>query len=537
MVRTAWCDRALPPGIIDQLLNGDADRLLFSAVPLQVKDRCVVARLDHLSGSLLMKRHTWGGWLRTLRMGWREAPSRKCARLAEVLLQNGIPTPRPRACLEYRIGPHAYCSYLLTDFVGGTSLYRFIRFREHSTEVLEQLARQVAAIWERLVELGLSHCDMKPENFIVDPSHRVWLIDLERVRERVGTTRQRRCQIADVKNFLHIRGWHNRPLAREIFAKAILGTAAAKSLGSEIDLALGPCAAANVNQHDCDLSVVVIGNSECSRTAFEQVCESVRDIADEVVLAAPARSEHGMNVLERITLCDAAVDFNQPRAVHRQPLFARSDWVLVLYHGEWSTPVLSRKIQDEIAKREAVDAYLVFVTEHLFGSCFATGRRTVLPEIRLFRQSSCDFSLHGGQLVITPPPERTGKLVGAIQKTRFANVDELVEWLNEKMSRSAQLRFEAGERPDWFRAVARAVRHLLGQIASPIILRNGWVGVQTAMLEAAFICVEEAKLAQMLSKFPSHERAHVAENTLDESAAVTLRLPSIASQQPAAKAA
>ena len=114
------------------------------SIPLQVKDRCVVARCECDSGSLLVKRHTWGGISRTLRMVFREPAALSCARLGLYLHNHGIPTPRPRATVNFRIGPWTYRSYLVSDYVEGTSLYRYIRFGSQTGDELRHVAAQVA---------------------------------------------------------------------------------------------------------------------------------------------------------------------------------------------------------------------------------------------------------------------------------------------------------------------------------------------------------------------------------------------------------
>ncbi len=153
-------------------------------------------------------------------MSWRESSARRCAWLGHYLSECGIPTPRPRAWVEQRLGPLKYRSYLFTDFIEGTPLYRFVRSGDARADVLEDLARQVANIWQRFVEIGATHGDLKPENFIVDPDLRVWVLDLERVRiDGIARLRGQR-PVADVETFLHIRGWHQQPESREIFRRA-----------------------------------------------------------------------------------------------------------------------------------------------------------------------------------------------------------------------------------------------------------------------------------------------------------------------------
>src|SRR5262249_26386751 len=160
----------------------------------------------------------WGGAWRTLRMAFREPAARRCARLGRYFSKLGIPTPQPRAYLNCRVGPWTYRSYLVSEYIEGESLYRIIRFGTQTADEVRYLANQVARIWQQLAELGFSHNDFKPENFIVDRDSKLWLIDLEKVRLRGKARRQKQRQIFDVRNFLHVRSWHHRPEARVIFA-------------------------------------------------------------------------------------------------------------------------------------------------------------------------------------------------------------------------------------------------------------------------------------------------------------------------------
>src|SRR5436853_2845430 len=81
LTRRVWCDPDLPGELVRAIISGEPDRVLFLSQPLQIKDRCIVARHDSPGGPLLVKRHTWGGLWRTLRMAFRAPAARRCAQL------------------------------------------------------------------------------------------------------------------------------------------------------------------------------------------------------------------------------------------------------------------------------------------------------------------------------------------------------------------------------------------------------------------------------------------------------------------------
>lgn len=209
--RRLWHEANLPREIANQLWNGNVDDIIFSAQPLQVKDRCIVVRHDWNEQPFIMKRHVWGGIRRTLRMLLREPSAKKTFGLGQHLADHGIPTPRPRACVELKMGPFGYRSYLLTDFVAGINLHEFVQQGQPSNDHLRNIASQIASIWQRLYDLKISHNDMKPENFIIAPQQRVWLIDLEKTHSRLPDEILKQRQLLDTQLLLNSRTWQNHP--------------------------------------------------------------------------------------------------------------------------------------------------------------------------------------------------------------------------------------------------------------------------------------------------------------------------------------
>ena len=488
LTRRLWCDENLPADIAEAIWGGEIERLLYGSAPLQVKNRCIAVRHDHRAGPLLIKQHTWGGLSRTLRSVGREASARRCGRLGLVLHGLGIPTPVPRACLEQRFGPWGIRSYLVTDYVEGTSLYRYIRFGSHGPDELRYLARQVARIWQQMVEAGISHNDMKPENFIVDERHKVWLIDLEKVRLKEKPEHQRKRSIFDVKNFLHVRGWHGRAEAREIFLSEFRST----PYGSWLDGVTEP------GEPDPELSVLLLVDGNPSVVLMRRAIDSVRDIADEIVLVEEGE-DGGTDVVDRIVLHGEETsgrDFAWPaRGV------ARYSWVLVLHQNEIVTPFLAKEMQQRIADVKAEEAIRISIEPRFFGNSVALAKGDEGRPIRLFQQARCNYSLADGELVIAAKAARTGRLTGMIQRCACATVAEFVEQINEQSTRSAHQRWQAGERPAVFRALVRAIGRTLKLSASRGGIGSGWTGLQIAFLKGVFSWVEEIMLSHKSREF------------------------------------
>jgi Ser/Thr protein kinase RdoA (MazF antagonist) len=157
-------DQALPADLAQQLWD-DPTSLLTAGHMLQEKPSCVVVRLDHATGQFVLKHHGWCGLRRTIKKPLRKSPAEKAFFDTCFLHAAGVRTPRAWAFGQQKIGPINGNSFLLTEYVEGTTLYRHMRFDRPSVERIHDLARQVAELWQQLDDLKVSHNDFKTENF------------------------------------------------------------------------------------------------------------------------------------------------------------------------------------------------------------------------------------------------------------------------------------------------------------------------------------------------------------------------------------
>jgi tRNA A-37 threonylcarbamoyl transferase component Bud32 len=428
-------------------------------------------------------------------MAFREPAALRCARLGLHLHNLGVPTPRPRATVNCRVGPWTYRSYLVTDYIEGTSLYRYIRFGSQTDDELRNVAAQVARIWQQLVELGISHNDMKPENFIVDENLDVWLIDLEKTRESGKARRQQQREIFDVKNFLHIRGWRHRAEARRTFAEAFLRTPHSNWLRGTAVEQIASSTNPLEGEVDAGVSALILCDAGVRMPGVRQATDSVHDIADEIVLVEPTQ-EGRTNVLKRIEVCPP----REASTMNRSSRYtALCPWVLVLNQNESVTPFLAKELQQKIADAKAKDAFRIPLEIQYFGRTIS--QPTSQPPIRLFRQAECSLSVAAGTISVSTKSDRVGRLTGAIQKCEYATVADFIEELNDESSVVARQRFCQGARAHMARGLWRAARRFALACARPGGIRSGWTGLQIAMLEGVFAWVQEAKLRQLANEF------------------------------------
>lgn len=440
----------------------NAERWITEGEVLQQKDRCSVVRYAADGEPLLVKLHTWGNLVRTLRMAMRTTAASKCYRLGAWLAAEGIPTPRPLACLERSIGPLGFRSYLVTEYFEGRSLYHLLRNEQPTTSELQDLASQVASIWQQLIDLGASHNDLKPENFIVDFDGTVRLIDLEKMRVRHRGNKFARCQLEDAWAFLHIRNWQTDPEAAEVFRQALLKTDLATMLKHSPSKAhpLGRCGYTDHELASGLTVAIVAGDPIAEQAAIAQSRESVEEFAAEVVVV---RDETAAGKLQ---------PFRQ------RPI--QNNWVLVLRAGEVATPEVFRRLPEQIADAEECHAVSLRLERAIVG-CKLPGIDDDGPEyaIRAFRRDQCSYSLAGGELTVEVDPRHVVERDEAICDVIANSASEYESYLHRQ---NAMATIEAGA------SRLQRAAHQAAVFASKYFLhglyQQGRAGYHLARLEA-----------------------------------------------------
>jgi hypothetical protein len=422
-----WDDE-LPRDLVEQIWQ-EPDTLITEGELLQDKLRCSVARIDHAAGQFVWKRHFWGNWPRTIGRILSRSVSRQSWCDARFLQAAGVPTPRPRAYLEHRIGPFQWSSYLLTNYVAGTTLYRLMRYVSPTPEYVRHLARQVAGIWQQLDDLCVWHNDLKTENLLVDPSSNVWLIDFEKMRRFGNRQAARRRQAGDAARLLHPRNWRATPWAAELFRLEILKTTAA------IQTLSGPLAREHplarpvpTSNHPSQLVTVLIPCRNDEDT-IEACIESVRDMADEILVADAGSTDDTIGRVRRLGGCRIV-----RRQLNNQIEFerwanrlAQHAWVLRVLPNERLDAELSKQVQDTIAAEPAADGFRITRVDCSQGHHLCqVGFRRDQP-IRLYRRDVARFEVSTRGVEVVLETRRIGRLSGCVTYGSRENFRESVE--------------------------------------------------------------------------------------------------------------
>jgi hypothetical protein len=180
--RVAYFDPSLPNDLVETLWSDPASLLSFGE-DLRKKEARHTVRLNWPVQSLVLKHYVEP----TRRHAAKQLviPSRawKTWAFTHRLVDLGMATPRPVACIENRWGPLRRDSFLMYPYVEGQTLgHHFTVEAKKSAAACDRLWQQINDLWQRLAELRVSLHDTHLGNFIVCPAGQLWLIDLDKGR-------------------------------------------------------------------------------------------------------------------------------------------------------------------------------------------------------------------------------------------------------------------------------------------------------------------------------------------------------------------
>jgi hypothetical protein len=492
--RLQW-DGALSQALVDALWR-DAGALLARGRVLQRKLGCTVVRLQTADGDFTLKRHIVGNWRRA-------ALSRTTAAIAwtngRMLHDAGVPTPRPRARLEEFAGPFKRSAYIVCDYIPGESLYRCMRYDQLSPRAIEDVARQVAEIWQQLDGLQVCHNDFKPENLLVDPQNKVWLIDLDRLQPAPKLATRRDRQMTDASCLLHPRAWRASPAAAEAFRQRLLETAAGAAL-------LAACPAGHAlrrppgkaNGQGGLLTVVITGSADPA--AVRRCVESARDYADEILVVYDSRSNAGgMHVPPpagcRVVHTSLADPVASAAWTDQQ---ARHPWILRLAPNEQLTAELGRQIPELLISDPPQAGFRIARAAHFQGRRLKHFSATTQGSVLLYRRGAVRHVASGGGVEAIVDDGSVGRIKSQLLSETCNSLDQYVHDMSLAAAQAANQTLATGGRPHGLGAVGRAAATFFRSYFWQGGFLDGRPGVIASALAAFAARIEETTLADRL---------------------------------------
>jgi (heptosyl)LPS beta-1,4-glucosyltransferase len=497
--RMTW-DRRLPDDVVSALWDSP-ENLLRQGKCLQSKSRTTVARVDFGSGSYLLKFHHWAGFWKTVTKSLAVSPNRRSFNDGVKLVDGGVPTPLPLACVDVRLGPLNVCSYLLTEFVSGTSLYRRMRFGEPDAAAVDHFARQVADIWHLLDDLQFCHNDLKPENLMIDDVDRVWLIDLENgrwIRDRRLLSNYQR---EDAKRLLHMRSWKAKPQAAERFRQRLLATPAVQALADA------------GNRHHPLESVADIGGGIPEALTVFIPClnavndirgciEAVRDFADEILVADAGSNDGTLQQVESFADCRVIpIDSLDPDMQRRRIAEASHPWVLLIEPIERVSSDLAKEIQFLMTGSPSSDGFRIERRCHFFGHVIRFGDSAGGTPVRLVRRD-CYALLDANQLKSEKRSEKITKLRCTIE-CRISSIEQFTAALTNSAKATANEWHARGRQPSLLRVLLHGPLNFVRSYFIKLGCLDGLAGLHFALMSAVFVYVSYAKLWQLQHGLPN----------------------------------
>jgi hypothetical protein len=181
MQRAAIFDPSLPEDLIERLWRQPTAVAAMGETLRRTGLRRTV-RFEWHSKSYVLKhfRPTWWHLVKQLPVSsWAASTFKSTIKL----INAGVATPRPVACVENRWGRLRRDSFLVYEYVEGVTLRSYLKGKAaHPRPLTENLSKQLREFWQRLEELRASLADSHTGNFIVCPAGRLWVIDLDRAR-------------------------------------------------------------------------------------------------------------------------------------------------------------------------------------------------------------------------------------------------------------------------------------------------------------------------------------------------------------------
>lgn len=177
-------------------LLADPDRWIERGTPLKQGHTATLALVGHGGRQLVIKRYNIKSAGHALSRAWRPSRAWHAWREAHRLRFLGIPTPRPLALIERRVGPLRGRAWLVTDYCAGTSLAQL--------PLDEAIMRAAGELFRRLVAARITHGDLKASNLLWHDG-RIHLVDLDATRQHAREGAFRRAWQRDRARFL--RNW------------------------------------------------------------------------------------------------------------------------------------------------------------------------------------------------------------------------------------------------------------------------------------------------------------------------------------------
>ncbi len=193
-------------------LIADPDAWLEQGTPLKRGRSATLAQVELDDRRLVIKRYNIKGAGHALSRAWRPSRAWHAWVAAHRLRFLGIPTPRPLALIERRLGPLRGRAWLISEYCEGPNLQDRLAAEN---DLPPEIAEAVRRLFDQLAEARISHGDLKATNFLWRGNELV-VLDLDAMRRHDSEAAWRRAWAKDRTRFL--RNWPEGSILRRAMA-------------------------------------------------------------------------------------------------------------------------------------------------------------------------------------------------------------------------------------------------------------------------------------------------------------------------------
>jgi glycosyltransferase involved in cell wall biosynthesis len=233
--------------------------------------------------------------------------------------------------------------------------------------------------------------------------------------------------------------------------------------------------------------------------------ESVRSIADEILVADSGSTDGTLDIVRKIGGC---------RIIEREYINsanfknwaipqARNDWILLVDADERVTPELAAEVRQLLASPPAdKDGFWIDRLGHYLGYRIDHCGWNADAVIRLFRRDMSRYKDRWVHSEIDLPAARVGKLKHSMLHYTMWDSDKYVYKLNRYASWGALNLRDAGRRPSFFSMLTRAPLRFLQLYFLRLGFLDGVPGFQICVHTAYYAFLKQAKLWELHHALP-----------------------------------
>jgi tRNA A-37 threonylcarbamoyl transferase component Bud32 len=185
----AWCGVFDRPIFDTQDLAGfmaGLDDAMDTGDILKNGNTCFVSRIQLCGRDIVVKRYNHKGLWHSLRHTLKGSRAKKCWQFGHRLKWLEIPVAKPLAYIELRHYGIIRQSYILNDYIEGSTICDYVNQPDVDENTREQVRAKTFALLRQIVEHQITHGDLKATNILICDDQPV-LIDLDSMkRHRCG---------------------------------------------------------------------------------------------------------------------------------------------------------------------------------------------------------------------------------------------------------------------------------------------------------------------------------------------------------------